>query len=185
MPGPSYRLLEQRFLIPADGTYFVRVTSGGGASDYTIRNVLLRSTSFESESNNVLADANPLGSNTGIAGTVNPAADVDWYSFTAESGEHVQIDCHGGQAANSPEFLRDLRLSASALQPVVTITDSGGTPISSSSMNVVVPKAHGNVSVVSSVSVSFVAPAAGTFYVNVTDAGASGGASHHYQLIRR
>ena len=40
----------------------------------------------------------------------------------------------------------------------------------------ITPKAHGNVSLVGSVSVSFVAPAAGTFYVNVTDAGAAGGA---------
>lgn len=180
----AYGLWELRFLTPTTGTYFVRVDTGGAATDYTIRNVLVAASGAEAEPNGALPDANPLVGGTTISGAIDPAADADWFSFTAEADEHVIIDCHGGSNGGlAVDLRRDL--AASALAPSLNIVDGAMMSLATSTRTITTPKAHGLAGLLPTVSVSFVAPASGTYYVVVGDSNASGGPNHVYQLIRR
>ncbi|HUD42528.1 MAG TPA: proprotein convertase P-domain-containing protein [Dokdonella sp.] len=82
-------------LIPADGTYYLRVNHSSAAQTlrpYELHFRLQRGAPTpEVESNDTPATANPLPANGWVSGARSPAAatEQDWYSFTANAGDTV------------------------------------------------------------------------------------------------
>lgn len=79
--------------LPASGTYYLRVTHNVTIS--TIRPYALYlqvqngAPTAEVEANNDPANANPLPVNGWVSGAIDPAADVDFFSFSANAGDTV------------------------------------------------------------------------------------------------
>jgi len=86
-------------LIPANGTYFVKMTdftaATGMEKPYELHFRLQSGAPTpEVESNDTPATANPLPASGWVSGARNPAAatEQDWYSFTANAGDTVYLN---------------------------------------------------------------------------------------------
>lgn len=82
-------------VLPATGTYYLRVNNATGAAQirpyYLHLRVQSGSPAPETEPNDVQASANPLPASGWVSGAHNPASssEQDWFSFTANAGDTV------------------------------------------------------------------------------------------------
>ena len=99
-------------LLATGGTYFVRVrnqTAPTGMSgriapyDLYVR-VLTGAPAAEVEPNNSSATATPLPASGWASGTVDPAADIDWFSFTANAGDTIIAIVDADPERDTPDW---------------------------------------------------------------------------------
>jgi subtilisin-like proprotein convertase family protein len=104
----------------------------------------------ETEPNDTTATANALaGTEVVLLGTINPAADVDYYSFTANAGDHVSVATMTSWS------------NGGSTDTIVSIIASDGTTVLESDDD------SGSFSGTSSAISGTVIPAAGTYYISV------------------
>ncbi len=75
------------YLVPSNGSYLLRVS---GDLDVSYNLVVTKNAAFDSEANNTLTTAQPLGNVQAVLGSLATSADAeDWYSFQAENAGDV------------------------------------------------------------------------------------------------
>ena len=184
-----------RTIIRQSGTYYIRVLETNVPAPtmnqypYALRLSRVRDASFESEANNDTASANDLNAGGRGAGIVAPAGDVDVFRFEAEENELVSIACYagptGGPTTSGDELIAG---HGSTLMARLRVLDAGGNPVASSSDTP--PSSNGTrpesvTDALASVSVSFVAPTAGMYFIEVGAADGTGSTSHTYVIERQ
>lgn len=79
--------------IPTTGTYYLQVNHASAANQLRPYDLYLQvqtgSAVAETEANNTAATANVMPASGFVSGTINPAADADFYSVTLAAGESV------------------------------------------------------------------------------------------------
>jgi len=113
------------FEIPRSGQYVVRIRnfSPKGGSSYTYEALITLTGAAppppgavtESEPNNSPAQATAITPNVTVSGTINPAGDVDFFSFEARRGQQLVIDLDARSLTPS-----------SPLDTIVTLYDGNG-----------------------------------------------------------
>ncbi len=139
-----------------------------------------------------MADAAALNSNNRGAGVISTDGDVDIWSFTAEENEAVTVVVFANPTDNESWGNYGLTGIGSDLRAVLAVEDSEGIEITTSDVSSlptflqgVTPSAESVVDPIPSQQIVFIAPAAGTYYVKVTDEDNDGGPEHKYLLLRK
>jgi hypothetical protein len=174
-------------IIPATGTYFVRVRSTG-IGKFGLRLERVTTSAREVEPNDTAATATLVPSSGWISGVIS-GAEQDHFKVHAEAGQLVTVSvlAAGGAGLGSP--LSDW---GSSLVPSLQILDPLGNVLSATSarrqgaLNFAETLQHPLVAQISNVpptlQASFRAPAAGDFDVAVSDADGQGGTNYFYAL---
>lgn len=173
-------------MLQSTGTFFVRVTPDGTPVDttYRMRLTLVRNASFETEPNNTSATAQALTATGRAAGVINPAADVDFFSFTAAANELVVFHVHG----NTPGVSLGAGYTqyGSVVSALATIFNTNGTTVLTTASRATAARRPQGVSQLDvSIQIAFVAPSAGTYFLSMADSGGVGGATRHYAITRQ
>jgi len=113
----------------------------------------------ESEPNNTIAQAQQIMSTTVISGTIDPAGDVDYYTFTGSKGDLVTA-------------LVDVTAASSSFVSALTLQTADGTILAAST---------GTTDNCDSF-LQFILPADGAYYLSVTDSRGQGGDGYAYRL---
>ncbi|HET7785526.1 MAG TPA: PPC domain-containing protein [Myxococcales bacterium] len=166
-------------ILPATGSYFVRVRSAAPGS-FGLRLDRISSSSRETEPNNAAAQGNPIDAGGLVSGTIAPAGDKDHFTVHAVAGQLVSLSLYAG-AGGIANSLTDW---GSALLPALEIRDPQGNLLSATTAD-----RKGEVNVAQSllrpeamVEASFRAAAEGNYDVTVSDADGQGGANFFYAL---
>ena len=178
---------QLRAILPSTGTYFIKcVGTGSGTVPFTYMIALdrLKSGGFETEPNDTMP--NLLAPNGRMGGVISRVGDVDRYEFTAAQSEFVVFSCYA-QLRTGTGF--DLSGGfGSTLQPRIRILDSDGvTELARSSYQPALGNsyAEGVSNGLATIEVSFVAPLAGTFFVEVSDQAGAASSSAIYLIEKR
>jgi hypothetical protein len=181
------RLNYRQTIIPATGTYFVRVRSAG-AGKFGLRLERVTTSAREVEPNDTAAAATLVPASGWISGSIG-RAEQDHFKVHAEAGQLVTVSvlAAGGAGLGSP--LSDW---GSSLVPSLQVVDSVGTVLSATSasrkgpLNFAETLQHPLVAQISNapptLQASFRAPATGDFDLAVTDADGQGGTNYFYAL---
>lgn len=164
-----------RTILTSTGTFYVKV-SALAASDYAFT-VTQQAAGFEAEPNDLIADAGTFDANGQAAGATDPAGEGDLFEFTGTAGVPVVFHCLADQS-NSPNGFFEFDDFGSDMEPVMEVLDGTSTVLSTS--DATVGTAVGTHRGLTSTSLVFVPPADGTYYVQVTEASAAGGATYYY-----
>src|SRR5262245_6407824 len=95
------------FNVSTSGTYFIKVrhfsATGTGTYHLMVTSTSSSVTTTESEPNNTSATANPINPSPVaiVNGSINPAADVDFFTFTAPAGSRAWIETDTGGTQNA------------------------------------------------------------------------------------
>ena len=179
-----------RTILQVTGTYFVAVVTDSGETNYCLDLELVSPAQYESEPNNELMVAGSLdgfGRAAGIIQDPDPVggecpdiADVDNYQFVAQENEVVTISIFADQANRgwSSDGFRALSGHGSSLHPRLRILREveveGETVVEELSHSTFTPTS-GDITTESvarglaTMAVTFVAPEAGTYFVEVSD----------------
>ncbi len=165
---------------------------GGAEHNYKFRLFRTPAARMESEPNDLVADAAALNSNNRGAGVISTDGDVDIWSFTAEENEAVTVVVFANPTDNESWGNYGLTGIGSDLRAVLAVEDSEGIEITTNDVSSlptflqgVTPSAESVVDPIPSQQIVFIAPAAGTYYVKVTDEDNDGGPEHKYLLLRK
>lgn len=169
-----------RVLLPATGAYEVRVASNL-ASDYALRVRRLPGASVESEPNDAVADAGSFDLGGRSSGSIANASDVDLYAFAAVRGVPIVFACFADDVA--PDGYFELNGFGSALDPVLRVRDSGGALLAAVQPSL--GTALGSNDGLPSLSLAFLPPASGTYYLEVADEFGNFGTDFTYVLELR
>ena len=169
-----------RTLLTATGTFFVHVTSSG-TTDYALQ-ITQATDGFESEPNDLVVDAGTFDANGHAAGLMDAAADGDLFVFTATAGVPVVFSCLA-DASNSPDGYDQLNGFGSDLDPILSVENALGTVLASGSC--INANALAMLDGVATMSLVFLPPTTGTFYVRVGDYNDAFGAAFTYALHKR
>jgi len=167
-----------RSILAATDTFFIKVNASAGATDYRFVATQIAS-GFESEPNDLVADAGTFDADGRAAGVSDPAGESDLFMFTGTAGVPVVFSCFAS-SNSTPSGFFDLNDFGSALTPVLDVLDDTSTIVATSDASV--GTAVGTVRGLASTTLVFVPPTTGTYYLSVTDASATGGSSHLYTL---
>ncbi|NOT31558.1 MAG: hypothetical protein HOP15_14010 [Planctomycetes bacterium] len=173
--GSELRTL--RVLLPATGAYEVRVASNL-ASDYALRVRRLPGANPESEPNDAAADAGAFDLGGRSAGAIASVGDVDLFAFDAVRGVPVVFACFADNVA--PDGYFELNGFGSALDPVLRVRTADGTQLAE-----VLPSlgtALGSSDGLPTLSLAFLPPASGTYYLEVADEFGNFGTDFTYVL---
>lgn len=177
------------FLVPADGTYYVYCSTGAATNaDYAVEASLYRSNSFEAEPNGADVGANTFNNSGYAAGVIATNGDEDWFSFSAGANRLVTISAVGDSAdyGYSNGFW-NFASWGSQLAPKLEIVDTDGITVLATSFSD--SQSHLStesvIDAIPLVSVSFVAPAEGTYFVRVTSDDSTFGDDMFYALRKR
>ncbi|MEQ8766780.1 MAG: pre-peptidase C-terminal domain-containing protein [Planctomycetota bacterium] len=111
--------------LPGAGTYYfvVRAFSGGGPdAGYTASLQLTgASGTQESEPNDDDVTATPAAIGSSVSGVIDPAGDIDFFSFAGTAGSTIRIDVDAGGLTQVP--------SASTLDSIIEVFDPNGVSI--------------------------------------------------------
>ncbi|HXF05773.1 MAG TPA: DVUA0089 family protein [Blastocatellia bacterium] len=155
--------------LPSTGTFFVSlrdVFNRGGKSFVYEMDVTLMGTagtSVESEPNDTFASANDIDPETTISATINPAGDVDVFSFEAQAGQFITVDVDAQSL--SPPSPAAIKIELFFLN--VKLAESDGSFLSRDPLIV------------------FIAPFGGRYFIRVTETEGLGGPSFDYQVSVR
>jgi hypothetical protein len=178
-----------RTTLPTSGVHFVRVSGAGVATNYAFQPVRFRSSRRESEPNDTRPTADTLDAAGRGSGVVDPAGDVDFFRFEADAGELVTVAVHATrQVPPGSDGFRFLSGHGSTLQPAITAFDPAGGVVAESSYTPPVALCTTSESVTDGLPVAaltFVAPTAGTYTVEVRDELGGGSATATYVVERR
>jgi len=177
-----------RAVLPASGSTFVRIS--GNVTSYAFYLEDAETTTLEVEPNDATGTAMALPASARVIGTIDSAApaESDLYSLTAAAGELVTVACFarmdggftGSNAFPSNSF-------PFGMQPLLRIRDGGGAVIATSTStpaNGVFTESTSDGS--ATCWIAFVAPSAGSYYVDVSDVrGATGTATGRRYLVQR
>jgi hypothetical protein len=182
VPGAFQQIQSTIFL--TSGTHYLRVTTAGGPCPYALQLILVRSAQAESEPNDTNSQAGTLDVNGRAAGVISVPGDEDRFQFTAAAGEVVTFQIFAGKGGYSSS---EVQGTGSSLVPRVSILDGGGATLASSARPTISPWDDAlSLSVFEpTLEVTFVAPAAATYFVGVKDLGGAGSATSWYVLERR
>ncbi len=176
-------------LIPADGTYHVLCSNAAvGATNYAVELRLHRRSAFEAEPNDEAGDASAFNLSNFAAGAIGASGDEDWYSFSAQANRLVTISCVADSNSNAASNgFWSFATWGSDLAPKLEIFDTDGVAVLATSVSISRTYASTE-SVVDAqpvMSVSFVAPAAGSYFVRVTSDDNTFGPEMLYSLRKR
>ncbi|MFL5446517.1 MAG: hypothetical protein ACJ78W_18525, partial [Myxococcales bacterium] len=181
------RLNYRQTIVPATGTYFVRVRSAG-AGKFGLRLERVTTSAREVEPNDTAATATLVPASGWISGSIG-RAEQDHFKVHAEAGQLVTVSILAANGAGLGSLLSDW---GSSLFPSVEIHDAAGNLLSAASAdrkgaaNFAETLQHPLLAQISNVpptvQTSFRAPAAADFDVMVTDADGQGGATYFYAL---
>lgn len=177
-----------RTILQETGTHYISVGPDAvapGPTDYAFELESSSQNTYEVEPNNTIAVANTLTGDA-AAGVVDPAGDFDVFSFQADAEEAVRFDIFASNDSASTGYDK-LDGYGSDLDPLVIIRDSMGVQLAVSLVpaNPLVDPTPKNVSSgIATVAVGFIAPADGTYYLEVTDQTVTGSSDHTY-VVRR
>jgi hypothetical protein len=176
--------LTVRAILQASGTHCVRISPDVSptATTYMFRIRLVRAGTAEVEANGTFGTANATPGGGIVSGVINPAADLDFYSFSATAGEVVIFRLVGGTPGAT--IAVNYSTHGSAVQGLLTVFDTDGTTVITTASRNVTRRAQGLIFIDQSVEVAFVAPSTGTFFISVADATGAGGVTRFYVLDR-
>jgi len=173
-------------ILSATGTYnFIVSTGSVTAVDYALCLRRLRQATFETEPNDDIATAIALDANGRAAGLMDSGTDVDAYSFTATMDHLVTISCYASESSMNAGGFYNETGNGSSVTPVLTIKDATDTTIASSRADWANCSAEGIVDGKVTMAVSFVAPADGTYYVEISDTLGISDPTSFYVIERR
>jgi hypothetical protein len=194
----SFSINCARTIIPTTGTYYVHVTSSITTTYAFQLSRLKGAGGAESEPNDGTGTADALpttGTERGrITGSIATAGDLDVYSFSALAGEVVTFAIYGGSPYDASfgigtggHYNHDVH--GSLLQPTLTIYDSVGATVNVGPFISPVPTTIITTEAVTvglaQRGVSFVAPSAGTYYIEVSSYDGTSSPTHKYVLEKR
>lgn len=154
--------------LTSTGTHYLRVTHTSPTNQLRFYDLYLRvvpaATVFaaESEPNNDLASATVLGADLVASGSVNPAADVDYFAIDLNAGDTVFLSLDLDPERDGTTF--NGRLGIGPLGGVILVANDA---------SVISPNSEAHFYTVAT---------AGTYYIYVDDATATGSATHTYRL---
>ena len=174
----------RRAILPATGTYYIRITPDGGATSYAFQLELFKSGAFETEANDTTGTANAIPGGNIVAGVIATGGDFDVFSFSAAAGEVVVFSMYAGVGASSNGFPRHTGYG-STLLPNIAVTNVGGTVLGATPYTGTTSSGESVVNGLATCELAFVAPSAGTFYIRVSQTSGGGDANSLYLLERR
>jgi hypothetical protein len=170
------------------GTFYVRVTSDATPSvtDYHLRIERFTSSLFEAEPNNTISVANKLGSNGRASGIIGTGTDFDLFEFSVKKNRLATLSLYVGTVGAFSDGFKEFSGHGSDLRPFIVVKDSTNTAIASSSTGTIVTVGTEGVAAGLPVcTVSFVAPANGKYYAEITTSDTFSGATYSYVLELR
>ncbi|NJN14248.1 MAG: hypothetical protein HC813_00895 [Planctomycetes bacterium] len=180
-----------RTILTSTGLQFFRLTSVSAAAVPFSLSFARRSTSaFEAEPNGTRTDANFFATTNRASGVIATPGDTDFFRFDAEENELVILAVlarsvtRGGIYSNGH---RAFSGHGSALQPRLRIQNGAGGTLATSFFTAP-DDCAGTEDIVDglpSAAVAFIAPAAGTYYLEVTAENGTSGTDHFYLVRRR
>ena len=173
-----------RAILPASGTYYVRVSPPGGTSPYTFQLIQFKASTFETEVNDTTGTADVIPGPGRVSGTIDPIDDVDVFSFTAVQGEVVTFSIYAGPGPQSNGFFAHSGYN-SFLFPDLEVVNFSGTLLGSTTYLGSNFSGESVVNGLATIELTFVAPSAGTFYVRVFTTDGTGGPESLYLLEKR
>lgn len=184
-------LTSTRTILPEPGIYFFRVTAlTAQPIVYVIALSRLQGARFETESNGTLGNADSFDGSGRAAGVIGSDVDVDVYRLDAREGELVIVSILARRTvrgAVGSDGFRPLSGNGSQLRPRLRALTATGAELARSVYTP--PNAcTGAESVfdgMPTLAVAFIAPAAGTYYIEVAAEDGTGGPNHTYLLQRR
>ena len=183
--SPDPRLPVARTLVQESGRHYVRIRSTAPTS-YCFELRLFKRGAFEDleADNGSLATASEVDAERRASGIIENPDDQDVFRFSSERDELVRVCIYAERAAESDGF-SPLSDHGSDLEPVLTVLDADGVPVALASFDGPINGAVGAEGVVdglATVSLAFVAPSAGDYFVIVEDQGGAFGDNYHYLL---
>lgn len=169
-----------RSILGATGAYFIQVNSVTNPTDYRFVVTQIGST-FETEPNDLVADAGTFDADGHAAGVTDPAGESDLFEFTGTAGVPVVFSCFASDSS-SPNGFFDLDDFGSSMTPVLEVQDATATVLATSDADF--GTAVGVKRGLPSVTLVFVPETTGTFYLSVTDTTAAGGSDYFYTLTK-
>lgn len=176
-----------RAILPADGTYFLRVTLENGPTPYTFQLVQFMTSAYETEANDTPATANAIPGAGRVSGAIDSTTDVDVFSFSAEAGEVVTFSIYAGPGSSSFGFPSHARVTTlfAALLPDLEVLNAGSTVLGDTPYAGVNFSGESVANGLATSELTFVAPSTGTFYLRVSASDGNGDADHLYVLEKR
>jgi len=184
-------IVSARTILPSTGLFFMRITAVAPAAVTYAASFARRSAArFETEPNELIATADDFDASGRAAGVIAAAGDKDVYRFTAAKDELVICSILATRVVRGgfgSDGFRTFSGHGSTLKPRLRLLRADGTLIAFSTLtpaNTCVG-AEDIVDGQPTLAVAMVAPASGTFYLEVTAEDGTGSASHVYSLLRR
>jgi hypothetical protein len=182
--GGEGELQVQTTILPASGTYYVKIEPHTSATSYGIQLVKFQGSLNETEPNDTQPTANFLTSR--IRGVIDPVDDEDFYKTTLTANKLATIVAY---AAPSPGADGDYNYSGhgSDCAPTIEIRDGQGTVLASSTTNPVNTTAYAEsvTDPLPTLGVCYVPTTTGVYYVHVVDSNGEGGSTYYYVLEKR
>lgn len=156
-------------IIPSSGTYYIRMrhnSATGQLRPYVLHFQLQSgSPTPEVESNNTTGTANPLPGSGWVSGSVDPAADVDFYSVALNAGDtvYLSLDMNPERDGTTWNGRVGLGLFGTLANQILVVNDASTTSPNSEAMFYTVKDT-------------------GTYYVYVDEPVAGGAATFTYNL---
>jgi hypothetical protein len=172
-------LRTYRTILTDSGTFYVRVTTAS-ATSYGLR-VTQTPATFEVEPNDDMVTAGTFDASGSAAGSISVLDDPDTFSFSATAGVPVHFQCLAD--ASGPNGFFELDDFGSVMSPALTVFDSTVTTLTSAFTSPAT--SVGIVDGLATLSLTFVPPATGTYYVQVTDENSGFGTDSYYVLLKR
>ncbi len=168
-----------RTVLPTSGDFYVRVASNI-TTDYALR-VHQVGAGHESEPNDSPASAEVLDGNGRRSGAIETLGDVDVFAFEATRHVPIVFVCFADDVP--PNGFFELNGFGSSLGPVLRVLDSAGTELNrvASSPGTALGTNDG----MPSLSLAFMPPSTGTYYLEVSDEFGNFGSDFGYVLEQR
>jgi hypothetical protein len=175
-------------ILQETGTHFIVVEPWGGLTDYRVELTRFRAATYEHEPNDTIANANSLGSGGRSAGVIEPAvpgvADTDVFHFKVAKDRLTTIQIYASYFSTDSDGFFEYSGHGSDLEPDLRILDHEGTEIAYSTSDWSTVSTEDVIYGLPCAAVSFVAPASGRYYVEVTDAFGGFGSEYYYVIER-
>lgn len=172
-----------RTLTLTTGAHYIRVRSAVPTT-YALQLRRLEAARFEDLENDTPALADPLDDQGRAAGEISDPGDVDTFRFEATAGAMVRIRVFAERGSKSDGF-SPLSEHGSDLEPLIHVLDSSLTEIASVSYDgpeTGGTSAEGIADGLPTLSLVFLAPQSGEYFVRVQDQAGGFGKGYHYLI---
>jgi len=168
-------------ILQATGTFYVKVQGGAGTSPYAIELTLFKSSVYETEPNDTAVEAGGLADR--VSGVISSGADVDMFRVSLTKDKLVRFVCYASSSATDSNGISEYSGHGSDLAPLIELVDNLGVVVASSTS--VPANSVFTESVTQPLPTSCLcttATASGPYFVRISDANATSGATHYYVL---